>query len=100
MRRHRKWMIVGGTAALACYVLAYAYLRITHRIVHFQNKGGEKQIVVAPSDPWDDLLVDMSQGRPVADAYARILRRSHGALNAIFWPLRAIEAAYWNRKTK
>lgn len=85
-------------AACLVYLSAYAYARLTHRIVHFQNRSGRLQEVVARSDAWDDLLVDMSAGKPIVEAYAHGQTRAPGFLNVVFWPLRSIEAAWWNRK--
>jgi hypothetical protein len=97
MKGKRKWIMVACAVCMG-YLGAYAYARLTHRIVHFQNRSGQQPEVVARPDAWDDLLVDMSTGKPVMEAYAHGRRRAPGFLNAVFWPLRSIEAAWWHSK--
>jgi hypothetical protein len=97
MNRKRKWSILVCAVCLGGYIAIYAYARLTHGIVHLQNRSvGEQEVVARPAQ-WSDLLIDMSEGRPVVEAYARGQKRIPEFLNVVFWPLRTIEAAWWNR---
>jgi hypothetical protein len=96
MKRKQKWIMLACAACLGGYIAVYAYARLTHRIVHLQNRsGGDQEVVSRPAER-SDLLIDMSEGKPVAEAYARGQKRIPGFLNVVFWPLRTIEAAWWN----
>jgi hypothetical protein len=93
----RKVIVIACIALLGTYLAAYACIRITHRIVRFQNRSGGKQEVVARPEEWSDLLIDMAEGKPIIEAYARGQKRAPGFLNFVFWPLRSIEEAWWNQ---
>ena len=83
-------------ALLVVYTVAYSYARLTLRIVHIQNRSEGEHEVLATPDEWDDLLVRMSEGTPVAEAHARLHGVTPVVLNAFFLPLRSIEVAWWN----
>jgi hypothetical protein len=95
--RRQKRTIVVLMAFLVCYFGGYVYARLTHKIerLTYHRPGGAQ--VLAEPDPWDDLLANMSAGNPVVSVYTHELRKTHGFLNFLFWPLRSIEAAWWNR---
>ena len=91
-------MVGTGTVALiGVYLGAYVYARMTHRIVRLQNRAGGEQLVMAKPDPWDDILLGMSVGKPLDEACAHAQKGVPAFLNMVFWPLRSIEAAWWNR---
>ena len=83
-------------ALLSLYLGGYAYARITHQIVHLQNRSEGRQQVVARPGEWDHRLLDMSMGKPIVEAYAQGQKRTPEFMNVLFWPLRAIEAAWWD----
>jgi hypothetical protein len=93
----RKNIVITCLALLGAYLVMYAYARMTHRIVHFQSHSEGKQKVVARPDKWNDLLIAMSKGKPLAEVYARGQKRTPVVLNVFFWPLRSLEEAWWNR---
>ena len=96
MTKKQKWIIVAGIALLACYLGCYAYARVTHQVVRLQNRSGGGQQIVAQPDPWNDIMISLSEAKPMLKAYAHGQKRTPGFLNVFFWPLRLIEAAWWN----
>ena len=98
MSKRQKQIVFIFIALLSLYVGVYVWARITHRIVHVQNRSGGEALVLAKPDPWDDLLVDMSKGKPVAQRLAKAQKGMPTILNTVFWPLRSIESAWWDHK--
>ena len=91
-------MILAVILCFAACIGAYVYARLTHHVVHLQNRAGGTPTVVAVSDPWDGLLMDMAKDRPLAKAHARGQKTFPTVLNSVFWPLRKAEAACWTLK--
>ena len=96
----RKQSIPAALVLLALYLGGYAYARMTHRIVHMQNRAVGPQQVLARPDSWEDIQIDMAKDNPLLETYARGQKGTTGLLNAVFWPLRTVEAKYWNWKHK
>ena len=90
-----KHIIFAGLALLALYLGGYAHARMTHKIVHMQNGSVGPHQVIAKSDSWDDLQIEMTKEIPLVGTFERV-QNNTGLLNVGFWPLRKIEAAYWN----
>jgi hypothetical protein len=93
---NRKNIVIACFVLLGAYLVMYAYARMTHHIVHLQNRSEGKQTVAATPDEWSDLLIDMSKGKPVVGAYARGQKKTPVVLNVFFWPLRSLEEVWWN----
>jgi hypothetical protein len=82
---------------LTGYLAGYICLRFSKTFVRIENKGGEQRNrVLAPSDPWDELAREMSKETPVA----MIWRARKPVLNAVYLPLRKMESVYWNCTAK
>ena len=96
----RKQKTAAAFILLAFYLGGYAYARITHTVVRMENRGVGPQQILARSDSWDDLQIEMAKGKPLLEIYARGKKNTAGLLNAVFWPLRTVEAKYWNSHHK
>ncbi len=96
MKQRKKQIVVVSLAVLGLYLGAYAHVRATQQIVHLENRSEGRDLVIARTDAWDRLLVDMSAGKPVVEALAETRMKTPALLNTVFWPLRWIESAWWN----
>jgi hypothetical protein len=78
------------------YLASYAYLRHSRTFIRIENKGGaQRNLILAPSDPWDSMLWGMSEEAPLLmplGAYALVKKP---ALNGMYWPLRKVESLFW-----
>ena len=89
MKFNKKYIMI-AVCTLVLYLVAYIGLRVTHEIVHMENKAEESShSVKAEQLPWDDLFEDLSE----------VYAAKRHLYNILFFPMRKIEEVYWNIRT-